>query len=65
MQRFNNDFCPWPVHILLQDFFNNLKKKLLKHGSSYLRMFLSSFIAAVKKMSATVSDTGFVRLVSI
>ena len=51
------------VHGQFIDFFSKLKKKLLKHGSSYLRMFNS--IAAVQKMSATVSDSGFVRFANI
>ena len=51
------------VHGQFIDFFSKLKKKLLKDGSSYLRMFNS--IAAVQKMSATVSDSGFVRFANI
>ena len=51
------------VHGQFIDFFSKLKKKLLKHGISYLRMFNS--IAAVQKMSATVSDSGFVRFANI
>ena len=51
------------VHGQFIDFFSKLKKKLLKHGSFYLRMFNS--IAAVKKMSPTVSDSGFLRFAII